>query len=383
MVKFLSLLSSALLVAPSLISAAFVDTSGTSFTLGDSSFAFAGTNAYYLMTSDQSDVDTLFSTVSKAQLPVVRTWLFNMGTDSVWFQQWDAESGTMKINDDAETGLGRMDYVLQQAAANDVKVILTLTNNWADFGGMDYYVKSFGGKYHDDFYTNKDIIGSFKSYIEHVANRTNELTGTKYSEDETIFAWEIANEPRCVGSGTYPTSDSCGTDVTTAWIDEISTHIKSVDSNHLVAVGDEGFFNHAGEDDYEYNGGTGMDFDASLALPNIDFGTFHLYVSDWSKTNEWGTQWVKDHADAQASAKKPVLFEEYGVEEAEERTTVYPEWQAIVEEGLAADTFWQIAVPCNPDLDKFAICADDANWDTIIGNHAAAMAAKVIFTSSS
>ena len=140
-----------------------------------------------------------------------------------------------------------------------------------------------------------------------------------------------------------------------------------------------------------------MDFDASLALSNIDFGTFHLYTSDWSKDTAWGTQWIKvnvdfhhsksitklpkkqDHATAQASAKKPVLFEEYGLEEVSERPTVYPEWQAIVEKSLAADTFWQIAVPCNPNLDKFAICADDANWDTIIGKHAAAMAGKVQF----
>ena len=139
------------------------------------------------MTSSQDNVDALFAAASKAQLPVVRAWMYNSGTDSVWFQQWDADAKAMKINDDAETGLGRMDYVLQQAAKNNVKLILTLTNNWKDYGGMDYYVESFGGKYHDDFYTNDKIVGSFKAYIEHVANRTNELTGTKYSVCKDIL----------------------------------------------------------------------------------------------------------------------------------------------------------------------------------------------------
>lgn len=46
--------------------------------------------------------------------------------------------------------------------------------------GMDYYTQNMGGKYHDDFYTNKDIIDTYKAYIEHVLNRKNTLTGTAY-----------------------------------------------------------------------------------------------------------------------------------------------------------------------------------------------------------
>lgn len=46
--------------------------------------------------------------------------------------------------------------------------------------GMDYYTKNMGGKYHDDFYTNEDIIDTYKAYIEHVLNRKNKLTGKAY-----------------------------------------------------------------------------------------------------------------------------------------------------------------------------------------------------------
>lgn len=86
------------------------------------------------MNSAQSDVQELFKQANSAKLPVVRTWLFNSGSDDVWFQKWDKSSNKMIINDDDDTGLGRMDYVLQQAAKNNVKVIFAFTNNWVDYG---------------------------------------------------------------------------------------------------------------------------------------------------------------------------------------------------------------------------------------------------------
>ncbi|KAI9484800.1 glycoside hydrolase superfamily [Zychaea mexicana] len=367
-------MASALLAAPSLVSA-FVGTSGATFTNDGASFYFAGTNAYYLMTQTQENVQSILSESAGLNLPVIRTWLFNSGNTDVFFQS--CNSGAMEINDDAETGLGRIDYVIQQAAENNVKLIFALTNNWPDFGGMDDYVQCLGGSNHDEFYTNADVVNSFKEYITHVLERTNELTGVKYKDDPTIFGWELANEPRCGGSG-LPTSDSCGPDITTAWVDEISSHIKSIDSNHLVGIGDEGFFNRAGESEYEYNGGTGMDFDATIALSSIDFGTFHMYPEHWTKDNEeWPIKWINDHAASQESAGKPVILEEYGLAEKSLRTTLYPAWHAAIEEqNVAADAFWQISVPCNENLDDFAICPSDENIDTLVATHASNMLAK-------
>lgn len=31
-----------------------------------------------------------------------------------------------------------------------MKLLIALTNNWADYGGMDVYTVNLGGKYHDD-----------------------------------------------------------------------------------------------------------------------------------------------------------------------------------------------------------------------------------------
>lgn len=86
------------------------------------------------MTASNQQVQDVFSAANSVHVPVMRTWIFNLGTNSVWFQQWDSTTKTMKINDDATTGLGRMDYVIQQAQAAGIKLILTLTNNWSDYG---------------------------------------------------------------------------------------------------------------------------------------------------------------------------------------------------------------------------------------------------------
>lgn len=57
----------------------------------------------------------------------------------------------------------------------------------------------------------------------------------------------------------------------------MSAYIKSIDSNHLVGLGDEGWINDPGNSDYPYQGNSiGIDFAANLAINSIDFGTFHV-----------------------------------------------------------------------------------------------------------
>jgi mannan endo-1,4-beta-mannosidase len=136
---------------------------------------------------------------------------------------------------------------------------------------------------------------------------------TRYKDNPTIFAWELANEARCGADGVrnLPRSENCTPATITAWYDEMSTYIKSLDKNHLVTTGSEGGFNVKSED-WAYNGSDGSDFDTELKLKNIDFGTFHSYPDWWSKTVGWTVQWIKDHGKSMRAIKKPVVHEEYG-----------------------------------------------------------------------
>lgn len=139
---------------------------------------------------------------------------------------------------------------------------------------MKVYVDALAsGQGHDAFYTNAAIKTAYKNYVRAVVSR--------YTTSPAIFAWELSNEARCAGA--LAQSGSCTPARVTAWISEMAAYIKTLDSNHMVTDGTEGFFNRAGNSDWFYNGGEGVDFEAILKLGSIDFATFHLYPSHWSK----------------------------------------------------------------------------------------------------
>ena len=60
--------------------------------------------------------------------------------NGVYFQYWDPEQRKPVYND---TNLEMLDYVFYKAKQVGVRIVLTLTNNWSDFGGMDQYVKCY------------------------------------------------------------------------------------------------------------------------------------------------------------------------------------------------------------------------------------------------
>ncbi|KAL1735553.1 glycoside hydrolase family 5 protein [Schizophyllum commune] len=342
--------------APS--AAGFVSTNGTKFTLDGEPYTVVGFNSYWVGLNGYSTdaMDQAFKDIAGAGATTVRTWGFNEVTSPngiPYYQSWSGSTPTVNTGAD---GLENFDNVVAAAKANGLKLIVALTNNWADYGGMDVYTKQILGSSndHDAFYTNDDIKTAFKSYINAFVSR--------YADEPTILAWELANEPRCKGSpGT--SSGSCTTETVTAWINEISAYIKSLDSNHLVAVGDEGFFNQPGNPSYPYQGGEGVDFDANLAIDSIDFGTFHAYPESWGQSDAeaWGTQWIADHATSQETVGKPVIIEEFGV--TSNQAEVYTAWlNEVVSSGLAGDLIWQAGshLP-NGDTadDGFAIFPDD------------------------
>src|SRR5581483_4374846 len=154
------------------------------------------------------------------------------------FQSFD---GTAPVYNDGPDGLGRLDYVIWKAGQAGIKLVIPMTNNWSDFGGMDQYVRWRGLTHHDDFYTDPTIQMWYRDWIAHLLNHVNPRTGLAYKDDPTIMTWELGNEPRCKGSGAFPASATCTTATLTTWADAMSRHVKRVDRRHLVSVGDEGF----------------------------------------------------------------------------------------------------------------------------------------------
>lgn len=306
------------------VPAGFLVANGSKFSIDGSDFRFAGTNNYYLVYATQTMIDDVFDDAKAMNLKVMRTWGFIDGTkqNSVVLQP------SLGVYD--EDGFKKFDYMLKKAGDSGIKVVLPFVNYWDDFGGMSQYVSWTGAGSKEAFYTNQSCKTAYKNYISYVLNRVNTYTQVKYMDDPTIMTWELANEPRCQ-------SDTSG-DTLYNWVKEMSSYIKSIDAYHLVAVGDEGFFKRTSSDG-NYNGSQGVDWERLLTIDTIDYGTVHLYPDLWSETNDWGTQWIKDHIAAGKAVNKPVVIEEYGVKS--DKDTVYKTWgDTVVDNGGAGIMFW-------------------------------------------
>jgi mannan endo-1,4-beta-mannosidase len=291
----------------------FVYRSGRHFMVDGRPFYFAGNNTYYLAMVDRDRQESLIAENKNKGIRVIRCWAFSNG------ESWSMQPSVGEYNESALRGL---DSALKLAGDYGIKLVLTLVNNWDDYNGMQWYVNQRGGGDKDDFYTRDAVRRDYKNWVDAVLNRTNTCTGVRYKNDPTIFSWELANEPRC-------RSDASGNTLY-RWIDEMASYIKSIDSNHMVAIGDEGFKTGGISWDWTENGSEGIDFARNIACANIDYVTVHLYPEHWNKDLSWALSFLEDRRALARRAGKPIVLEEYGRSAAMgDRDTAYPRWHNL------------------------------------------------------
>lgn len=377
------------------------------FKCDGSPYYYGGTNCYYLTYKSDSEVKNVFDDAKEMGLSVIRVWgnidvgrktgttdskgypVFEGNNDGdgqkdgIYFQYWDDAAGKPVVNEGAD-GLRRLDYVIKEAEEHDMKLIITFTNYWEAFGGMGQYYKWYqmsqgqsvsSGKvdeeYCCEFYTNETIKGWYKDYIKTLLNHKNYYTGKTLKESSGVFAWELANEPRC------KVDEFCEDDVLYNWAKEMSEYVKSIDPDHMVSIGDEGFYNmgYQGAQSQGLNSGAfsgyyGVDFEKNMTIKTVDFGTPHMYVDQWGfkfgTDGEDDTEWIKRHAETTSALDKPVIFEEFGLTDKSKRDATYQKWMDIVTgetfEGIEYQGFnyWMIASYLDdgslyPDYDSYTV----------------------------
>ncbi len=360
------------------------------FAVGEQPFCFAGTNNYYLHYSSAAVVDALLDDAQALGLKVVRSWAFlDRGSldgsvrnvhgegskNGVHFQAWDPVKRRPQFEDSAEHGLGRLDYLLHAARERGLRVMLVLTNNWKEFGGMDQYLAWYGLETHADFYRDPRVRRAYKDWVHHLLTRVNALDGTLYREDPAIFAWELANEPRCTSGALFAPRGDCTTSTLVDWAGEMSEYVHSLAPQHLIAVGDEGFF--AGQDGFGWDGAQGVDHVALTSLPRVSFGTFHLYPDHFGTSERWAERWVAAQLESARKLGKPTLLEEYGIKVVQDhqgaihsgwarRAQFYPALnRQLLEGGAPGSLVWMLAGPRDdgtpyPDYDHFTFHRGDA-----------------------
>ena len=81
-----------------------------------------------------------------------------------------------------------------------MRLVITLANNWSDYGGVPRYLRWAGVREEaaygaaDRFYSDPKLRAWYRAHLERLLKRRNQVTGVPYRDDPTILAWELMNE---------------------------------------------------------------------------------------------------------------------------------------------------------------------------------------------
>ncbi len=304
--------------------AGFVYRLKTQFMLDGRPVFFAGSNSYYQVTYRRWNApgpDEVLDKMAARGMTLVRTWAFQDAVENgaclQCAPQGQLSTGERPIDFLDPLTLEALDQTLAAADQHGIRVLLALVNNWSDYGGMDRWTLwRFGSVNHDKFYTDSVIREWYRDLVQVLVNRVNTVNGRRYRDDPTIFAWELTNEAR--SSAGTPAADL------NAWMGEMSAFIKSVDPNHMVTTGIEGFYGpeHANRNTDSWMAASGQDFINNHQHASIDFATCHIWPDNWgwnpigntsSAVSKSRLYFQRHLEDADTVFRKPLLCEEFGI----------------------------------------------------------------------
>jgi mannan endo-1,4-beta-mannosidase len=253
-----------------------------------------------------------------------------------------------------EDGLRGLDLALAEAHAHHLRVILTLTNNWAAFGGLPRYAQWAHVPPEEAVHTAQ-IREWIAGYARMLANRVNVFTGVTYRDDPTIFAVELVNELRC---------RHCDEgDDATAFQLALAHDVALAFPHHLIADGGEGF-----DDDPSLypglarsttvSGDEGTAFHRLAESPDIDLVSYHLYPDEWGLKPDETAAYIDRHEEIARAAGKVAYLGEFGEQTLDDdRAGTYDQWlsRLFLRDAGALALVWQVTYPGRLDNDGFAL----------------------------
>lgn len=348
---------------PAFESNEFVRVEGGRFKLGQEDFYFVGSNFYRLALSDRfsgadyktSDsggrtvypfVDDVFDGYVKAGIRVVRLWGFSCegakGNSASPALITPRDLSNNPVTFQAES-IDKLDYVIAAAAKRGIKIILPLVNFEHEYCGMEWWVENVTGQSDKHlFYTDSKVWDRFTSYTRALLERRNPYTGRTYKDEPGIMAIELANEPHTKDNYECSSLKTGGDGKFLAcqqgkpgrlvydWLVRFSEFVRSIDTKHLIAHGEEGYLASMeglrpecqAKHQWIHNGSKGTDYALNATIPNIDFLTTHIYPDNWNIPIS-DLPWVKtcifeQRASIARSVNKPIILEETGFNERPE-----------------------------------------------------------------
>jgi hypothetical protein len=303
----------------------FVTRSGTKLMVNGNVFRFSGTNIPWGGLDDQTGpaypsqfaVNTALQQATDMGGTVVRCLTCGISTGNP--QSVEPSLGTFST-----TALDHIDYFVAQAGKDGIRLDIPLLDaynyydggyfNFTDWLGLSTPSNCPSAACASTFYNNPRAIAAYEAYISEVLNHVNIYTGIANKNNPTIMSWETGNE-LSYGLG--------GAAEFTKWTSTISTYIKSIAPNQLVA--------------------DGLDtLDAgNLKLPNVDIMDQHSYPME--------TSWLATQASQTAAAGKALMIGEYAWNQA---TGVAPAaglapFLSLIEStpAVSGDLYWDLLPP--------------------------------------
>jgi len=217
-----------------------------------------------------------------------------------------------------------LDFLLMEMAKRKMYAVLFLSNNWEWSGGFLQYLNWNGQidnetlkrklnwdeqrDYTSKFYTCAGCKSDYQKQLKFILEHKNTYSGKKYVDEPAIMAWELANEPRPMRASAVAAYKD--------WISVTANYIKSIDQNHLVTIGTEGFM---GTDE------NWALFKEIHANKNIDYLTIHIWPKNWGWFKNVPTRenlplviektaaYIKAHESIAKQLNKALVIEEFGL----------------------------------------------------------------------
>jgi mannan endo-1,4-beta-mannosidase len=285
----------------------FVRVNGHDLTIDRKPLYFVGANLSVMHgPRNRAAADEVLQGAAKDGLRVGRVWALGEGEANA--PAWQRDAFLFRAGPDGwiESGPQHLDRVIAIAGRVGLRLIITLSNNWSDYGGVPRYLKWAGQRESeaqaygasDRFYSDPKAKAAFRAHVERLLKRHNTLTGIPYKDDPTILAWELMNESTV--------STDAGAQARRAWIVEMAKLVHGLDDHHLVMSGVSVYRTESERREWL----------AVCKLPEIDFCDAHIYPEDLLRNRDPALleASIDDFVQlAHHVASKPVILGEFGI----------------------------------------------------------------------
>jgi len=220
--------------------------------------------------------------------------------------------------------LDGLDFLLSEMSKRNMYAVLYLNNNWIWSGGMSTYLQWNGYgtvpnpflkdytwpeyfEYTQQFHSCEPCQIAFEKHIRFILNRTNTYTGKKYTDDNSIMSWQVANEPRI-----FTEQDR---EPFKKFLDRTVSLLRAIDPNTLISTGAEGKASYLDDIDT---------YQRLHSNPDIDYLTAHMWPKNWGWYNaddeertlqesiQKAAIYTDEHIAVARRLNKPLVVSEFG-----------------------------------------------------------------------